>query len=74
MHVNWAQVRKHWVTAVASCTTPKEFARVLIVLQSCMKPAVFSPVWQEQLGMYDIWTEVLWRIFLLHCIHFISIS
>ncbi|XP_073972080.1 nucleosome-remodeling factor subunit NURF301 E(bx) isoform X2 [Rhodnius prolixus] len=50
MHVNWNQVRKPWVSAVAACTNPKDFARAIIVLQACMKPAVYAPVWPEQLG------------------------
>ncbi|CAH1403971.1 unnamed protein product [Nezara viridula] len=50
MHVNWSQLRKHWVNAVASSSSPRDFARAIIVLQACMKPAVYAPVWQESLG------------------------
>ena len=50
MHVNWTQLRKPWVATVASSTTPRDFARAIIVLQACMKSAVYAPVWQESLG------------------------
>lgn len=50
MHVNWSQLRKHWVNAVASSSSPRDFARAIIVLQACMKPAIYAPVWQESLG------------------------
>jgi nucleosome-remodeling factor subunit BPTF len=52
MHVNWNQVRKPWVGAVAACNNAKDFARAIIVLQACMKSAVYAPVWHEQLGKF----------------------
>lgn len=50
MHPNWHLLRKHWLTIVGSCQQPKDFARVLVVLQACIKPVVFANVWHEQLG------------------------
>ncbi|KAK4876450.1 hypothetical protein RN001_012872 [Aquatica leii] len=50
MHPNWNLIRKHWLLAVGACQQPKDFARALIVLQTCMKPVVFANVWHEQLG------------------------
>ncbi|CAH0555321.1 unnamed protein product [Brassicogethes aeneus] len=50
MHTNWNLLRKHWLSIVASCQQPADFAKVLIVLQACIKPVVFANVWHEQLG------------------------
>ncbi|KAG5899121.1 hypothetical protein JTB14_021623 [Gonioctena quinquepunctata] len=50
MHPNWHLLRKHWLTIVGNCQQPKDFARVLVVLQACIKPVVFATVWHEQLG------------------------
>ncbi|KAB0795122.1 hypothetical protein PPYR_11961 [Photinus pyralis] len=50
MHPNWNLIRKHWLVAMASCQKPKDFARAIIVLQTCMKPVIFANVWHEQLG------------------------
>lgn len=52
MHINWSVLRKPWLTQVNSCSTPKDFARVMVVLMSCIKPVVYAPVWHEQLGKY----------------------
>ncbi|XP_015374966.1 PREDICTED: nucleosome-remodeling factor subunit NURF301-like isoform X3 [Diuraphis noxia] len=57
MHINWSVLRKPWLNQVNSCSTPKDFARVMVVLMSCIKPVVYAPVWHEQLGhvkMYRI--------------------
>lgn len=50
MHVNWASLRKLWVSAVSNCSKPKDFAKVLAILQACFKGAIFANVWHEQLG------------------------
>lgn len=50
MHVNWGSLRKLWVSAVTNCSKPKDFARVLAVLQACFKNSIFANVWHEQLG------------------------
>ncbi|XP_057659195.1 nucleosome-remodeling factor subunit NURF301 isoform X2 [Diorhabda carinulata] len=50
MHPNWHLLRKHWLNLVSNCQQPKDFAKVLVVLQACIKPVVFANVWHEQLG------------------------
>jgi len=50
MHINWTMLRKPWLNQVNSCSSPKDFARVMVVLMSCIKPVVYAPVWHEQLG------------------------
>ena len=50
MHPNWPLLRKPWVETVGKCILPKDFAKVLIVLQVCIKPVVFASVWHDQLG------------------------
>ncbi|XP_050437023.1 nucleosome-remodeling factor subunit NURF301 isoform X2 [Adelges cooleyi] len=50
MHINWPLLRKPWLNQVNSCTSPKDFARVIVVLMSCIKPVVYASVWHEQLG------------------------
>ncbi|XP_072386734.1 nucleosome-remodeling factor subunit NURF301 isoform X2 [Diabrotica undecimpunctata] len=50
MHPNWHLLRKHWLNLVSNCQQPKDFARVLVVLQACIKPVVFANVWHEHLG------------------------
>ncbi|XP_050535545.1 nucleosome-remodeling factor subunit NURF301 isoform X2 [Daktulosphaira vitifoliae] len=50
MHMNWPTLRKAWLNQVNSCSTPKDFARVMVVLMSCIKPVVYASVWHEQLG------------------------
>ncbi|XP_050054752.1 nucleosome-remodeling factor subunit NURF301 isoform X3 [Aphis gossypii] len=55
MHINWSVLRKPWLNQVNSCSTPKDFARVMVVLMSCIKPVVYAPVWHEQLGHVKIY-------------------
>lgn len=50
MHCNWPKLRKVWLNAVAASTTPQDFLKVLITLQTCMKSVVYANVWHEQLG------------------------
>lgn len=50
MHCNWPKLRKSWINAVAAATTPHDFMKVLITLQSCFKNVVYANVWHEQLG------------------------
>lgn len=52
IHINWPQLRKPWISAVGSCVNARDFARALIVLQACIKPVVYAPVWHEQLGKF----------------------
>ncbi|XP_075219983.1 nucleosome-remodeling factor subunit NURF301 E(bx) isoform X3 [Lycorma delicatula] len=49
MHVNWPQLRKPWITAVGACVQARDFTRAIIVLQACIKPVVYAPVWHDQL-------------------------
>ena len=50
MHCNWTKLRKTWINAVAASTTPDDFMKVLITLQSCFKNVIYANVWHEQLG------------------------
>lgn len=50
MHCNWPKLRKTWINAVAVSTTPEDFVKVLITLQSCFKNVIYANVWHEQLG------------------------
>ncbi|KAG8222876.1 hypothetical protein J437_LFUL003521 [Ladona fulva] len=50
LHVNWPLLRRPWVTSVSASSAPRDFSRALIVLQTCVKPVVFAPVWHEALG------------------------
>ena len=50
MHPNWATMRRSWISAVNSCVTPHDLGRVLTVLAACIRPVVFTSVWQESLG------------------------
>lgn len=50
MHCNWPKLRKIWLNSVASSTSPQDFLKVLIVLQTSFKNVVYANVWHEQLG------------------------
>lgn len=50
MHCNWPKLRKIWLNSIASATTPQDFQKVLIVLQTCFKNVIYANVWHEQLG------------------------
>lgn len=50
MHPNWLNLKKTWIHAIAKCEKPKDFAKVLVIYQSCVKTVVFANVWNEQLG------------------------
>ncbi|XP_055538687.1 nucleosome-remodeling factor subunit NURF301 [Wyeomyia smithii] len=57
LHQNWSKLRKTWISAISSCTKAKDFAKILCILQACMRGVVFASVWHEQLGhtrMYRI--------------------
>ena len=43
-------MRKTFISTVGSSVNPRDFARVLLVIQACIKPVVFANVWHEQLG------------------------
>lgn len=65
MHINWSVLRKPWLNQVHSCSSPKDFARVIVVLMSCIKPVVYSSVWHEQLGNYLIFVISLYMQFFI---------
>ena len=50
LHSNWPANRQNWVKAVHMCQTPKDFALAISILEACMKPVLFNPVWHESLG------------------------
>lgn len=50
MHCNWPKLKKTWLNAVAVCTSPQDFTRALIALQTCFKSVTYANVWHEQLG------------------------
>lgn len=50
MHCNWQKLRKNWLNALTSCSSPDDFAKTLIALQSCFKGVIFANVWHDQLG------------------------
>lgn len=57
LHQNWSKLRKTWIGAISACSKAKDFARILCILQSCMRSVIFAGVWHEQLGhtkMYRI--------------------
>ncbi|EAT32755.1 AAEL015015-PA [Aedes aegypti] len=57
LHQNWSKLRKTWIGAISACTKAKDFARILCILQACMRSVIFASVWHEQLGhtkMYKI--------------------
>ena len=47
---NWAKMRKSWILAVNSCDSPRDLGRVLMILVACIRPVVFTSVWQESTG------------------------
>ncbi|VDI43251.1 nucleosome-remodeling factor subunit BPTF [Mytilus galloprovincialis] len=50
LHPNWPLHRQSWANAVQLCRTPSDFGLALSILESCMKPVIFNPVWTEALG------------------------
>lgn len=50
MHPNWSNIKKLWMQAVTKCDSPKDFAKIIIIYQFCLKPALFANVWHEHLG------------------------
>lgn len=50
MHSNWPLLKKTWLQAVTNSVTARDFAKTLIVLQTCIKGVIFANVWHEQLG------------------------
>ena len=51
LHPNWPLHRTSWNNAVQKCRNPADFALALSILEACVKPVLFNPVWNESLGM-----------------------
>ena len=63
LHPNWSIHRQNWQKAVHMCQTAQDFALALAILETCMKPVLFNPVWHESLGK---WSLVTLRCSLIH--------
>ncbi|XP_033751700.1 nucleosome-remodeling factor subunit BPTF-like [Pecten maximus] len=50
LHPNWPLHRQSWTNAVHMCRKPSDFSLALSILEACMKPVIFNPVWSEALG------------------------
>ena len=50
IHSAWQGTRHNWVKAVQMCSSPKDFALALAILEASIKPVVTNPVWRESLG------------------------
>ena len=55
LHPNWAIHRQNWQKAVHMCQNPQDFALALAILEACIKPVLFNPVWTESLGKYNFY-------------------
>lgn len=54
LHPNWAIHRQNWQKAVHMCQNPQDFALALAILEACIKPVLFNPVWTESLGHHRL--------------------
>ncbi|XP_061191322.1 nucleosome-remodeling factor subunit BPTF-like isoform X2 [Saccostrea echinata] len=50
LHPHWPLHRTNWNNAVQLCRSPADFGLALSILEACMKPVLFNPVWTEALG------------------------
>lgn len=50
MHPHWPALRKMWIQAITHCRKPSDFAKILVILQSCVKAPVYTSVWTDKLG------------------------
>lgn len=50
MHVNWPMLRKAWLTSVQTGACASDFSRAMIMISSCIRNAVYNPVWSESAG------------------------
>jgi len=50
LHPNWPQHRARWTKLANAAVRPEDFANVLGMLESSMKPVLFNQVWHEALG------------------------
>ena len=52
LHNHWPTNRSNWVKAVNMCNTPGDFALALSIMEACIKPVLFNPVWHDALGKH----------------------
>lgn len=50
LHPHWPLHRQNWNNAVQLCRSPSDFGLALSILEACLKPVIFNPVWTEALG------------------------
>ncbi|XP_064622398.1 nucleosome-remodeling factor subunit BPTF-like isoform X2 [Lineus longissimus] len=50
LHPNWSIHQKNWLQAVHSCSSPYDFGMAMTILETSIKPVLFTSVWQDQLG------------------------
>ncbi|CAL1273148.1 unnamed protein product [Larinioides sclopetarius] len=50
LHAYWTIHRSNWLKAVNKCTAAPDFAFALNILEACMKPVLFTTVWNDSLG------------------------
>ena len=50
LHQNWHGQRQNWMKAINMCSKAKDFALALAILESCIKPVLFTNAWNDNLG------------------------
>ena len=50
LHPHWMLHRQNWIKAVQMCHSAQDFGLALAIMEACMKPVLFNPVWHEALG------------------------
>ena len=50
LHQNWSGQRQNWMKAINMCTKARDFALALAILESCIKPVIFTNAWHDNLG------------------------
>ncbi|XP_055932201.1 nucleosome-remodeling factor subunit BPTF-like isoform X2 [Argiope bruennichi] len=50
LHAYWTIHRSNWLKAVNKCSAAPDFAFALNILEACMKPVLFTTVWNDSLG------------------------
>ena len=50
LHQNWQSQRQNWLKAINMCNKAKDFALALAILESCIKPVLFTNAWNDNLG------------------------
>lgn len=57
LHPHWPLHRQNWSNAVQLCRSPADFGLALSILEACMKPVLFNPVWTEALGWCHVFCK-----------------